>query len=83
MQTGRFAAVSDIHGNRPALDAVVADIAAVGVPDVVNLGDIVSGPLGPAETAERPMALAWPTIAGGRVSRLELEVEVEVEVVRR
>jgi len=53
----RIAAVSDIHGNLFALDAVLADIERRGVDLIVNLGDIVSGPLLPRETAERLMAL--------------------------
>jgi predicted phosphodiesterase len=60
----RFAAVSDIHGNLPALEAVLADIAREGVDATVNLGDIVSGPLWPAETADLLMALDLPTLAG-------------------
>lgn len=60
----RIAAVSDIHGNLFALDAVFADIERRGVDLVVNLGDIVSGPLLPRETAERLMALGLPTIRG-------------------
>lgn len=60
----KFAAVSDIHGNLPALEAVLADIAREGVDAIVNLGDIVSGPLWPAETADRLMPLDWPTLAG-------------------
>jgi predicted phosphodiesterase len=60
----RLAAVSDIHGNLPALDAVLADIARERVDATLNLGDILSGPLWPAETAERLMALNLPTIAG-------------------
>jgi predicted phosphodiesterase len=60
----RFAAISDIHGNLPALEAVLADIAAQGVDTVVNLGDIVSGPLWPDETAARLIPLALPTLAG-------------------
>ncbi len=60
----RLAAVTDIHGNLPALEAVLADIARSQVDLVVNLGDIVSGPLWPVETADRLMALALPTIRG-------------------
>jgi putative phosphoesterase len=60
----RIAAVSDIHGNLFALDAVLADIERRGVDLTVNLGDIVSGPLLPRETAERLMALGLPTIRG-------------------
>jgi Icc-related predicted phosphoesterase len=59
----RIAAISDIHGNLAALDAVLADIAVRGVDLTVNMGDIVSGPLDPAGTAERLMALDLPTIS--------------------
>jgi predicted phosphodiesterase len=59
-----LAVVSDIHGNLPALEAVAADAGAVD--GWLNLGDILSGPLWPAETADWLMApgRAWPTIAG-------------------
>jgi putative phosphoesterase len=60
----RIAALSDIHGNLWALDAVLADIDRRGVDLVVNLGDIISGPLLPRETAERLMELDFPTISG-------------------
>ena len=60
----RIAAISDIHGNLPALEAVLADIARRGVDMVVNLGDILSGPLLPRATAARLMPLNFPTIAG-------------------
>jgi predicted phosphodiesterase len=60
----KIAAVSDIHGNLPALDAVLADIERRGADVIVNLGDILSGPLLPGETAERLMALHLPTIGG-------------------
>ncbi len=60
----RIAAVSDIHGNLLALDAVLDDIAASGADVTVNLGDIVSGPLWIAATADRLMALTLPTIRG-------------------
>jgi putative phosphoesterase len=60
----RLAVVSDIHGNLWALNAVLSDIAKRDVQMTINLGDILSGPLLPAETAERLMALTLPTIAG-------------------
>lgn len=66
----RFATVSDIHGNLPALEAVIDDIGARGVARVVNLGDSLSGPLWPVETAERLMALGWPTLAGNHERQL-------------
>ena len=60
----KLAAISDIHGNLPALQAVLADIERQGVDQVVNLGDILSGPLQPAETAELLMARNFTTIRG-------------------
>jgi len=60
----RYAILSDIHGNLPALEAVVADAEAQGCNAFVNLGDILSGPLWPNETADYLMARDWPTIAG-------------------
>ena len=44
----RVAAISDIHGNLPALEAVLADIEREGVDQIVVAGDTVSGPW-PAE----------------------------------
>lgn len=60
----RIAAISDIHGNLAALEAVLADIARRRVDMVVNLGDILSGPLQPRATAARLIPLNFPTIAG-------------------
>jgi predicted phosphodiesterase len=58
------AILSDIHGNLPALEAVVADAEARGCTLFVNLGDMLSGPLWPRETAEYLMARDWATLAG-------------------
>jgi predicted phosphodiesterase len=66
----RIAVVSDIHGNLPALEAVLADIARAGADVTVNLGDIVSGPLWPCETADRLMTLHLPTIRGNHERQL-------------
>jgi predicted phosphodiesterase len=52
----RISFVSDIHGNLPALEAVVKDIDRRGVDAVINLGDSLSGPLMPLETARFLMA---------------------------
>ena len=66
----RIAAISDIHGNLGALDAVLADIARRGADLTVNLGDILSGPLQPGETAARLMPLGLPTIRGNHERQL-------------
>ncbi len=66
----RLAVLSDIHGNLPALKAVVADARAQGCTRFVDLGDTLSGPLWPAETADYLMARDWPTIAGNHERQL-------------
>ena len=38
---GRFAVISDIHGNLHALEAVLARIHKLGIGDIICLGDIV------------------------------------------
>ncbi|WP_415973450.1 metallophosphoesterase family protein [Rhodococcus sp. 077-4] len=60
----RVALIADIHGNIAALDAVLEDIERQRVDSVVNLGDLLSGGLHPRRTADRLMALDFPTIAG-------------------
>ena len=66
----KLAVISDIHGNLPALQAVLADIARQGVDQTLNLGDILSGPLQPAETAELLMAQDFVTIRGNHERQL-------------
>src|SRR3982750_4326374 len=66
----KIAAISDIHGNIAALDAVLADAAARQVDQIVNLGDICSGGLFPRETADRLMPLDLPTISGNHERQL-------------
>ena len=53
----RFAAIADVHGNYLALEAVLADIRAQGIADIVNLGDMASGPLDARRTMDALMAL--------------------------
>jgi predicted phosphodiesterase len=53
----RFAAIADIHGNYLALEAVLADIRALGIDAIVNLGDMVSGPLDARRTMDVLKAL--------------------------
>jgi hypothetical protein len=60
----RLAILADIHGNVFALEAVLADLEQRRVDQIVNLGDCVSGPLWPRETAELLMRLDWPSIRG-------------------
>jgi diadenosine tetraphosphatase ApaH/serine/threonine PP2A family protein phosphatase len=53
----RFAAIADVHGNYLALQAVIADIRVHGIDEIVNLGDMASGPLDARRTMDALMAL--------------------------
>lgn len=53
----RFAAIADVHGNHLALEAVLADIRAQAITDIVNLGDMASGPLDARRTLDRLMSI--------------------------
>lgn len=53
-----------MHGNAPALDAVLEHIAGQHVDAIVCLGDHVSGPIDPAGAAERLMGLGAVAISG-------------------
>jgi predicted phosphodiesterase len=52
----RVAALFDIHGNLPALEAVLDEVERAGVDVIVLGGDMTAGPMTP-ETLERLMAL--------------------------
>jgi predicted phosphodiesterase len=64
--TMKFAAIADVHGNIAALEAVLADIAAAAITEVVNLGDHISGPLEPRRTADLLMKCGFPSIRGNQ-----------------
>lgn len=60
----RIAAIADIHGNLPALHAVLADISRNDIDLICNLGDCVSGPLWPRETWEALQVVPMRTVRG-------------------
>jgi putative phosphoesterase len=55
----RVAALYDIHGNLPALEAVLAELETCGVDLIVCGGDVVAGPM-PRETLDRLLSLNRP-----------------------
>jgi predicted phosphodiesterase len=57
----RVAVLADIHGNLPALEAVLDDVATAGVDAIVLNGDVVAGPM-PVETLDRLAALGDRTV---------------------
>jgi hypothetical protein len=67
------AALADIHGNLPALEAVLADPRCAAADSVVVLGDVVTGTF-PAETFDRVTALDKPArFLRGNADRLALD----------
>jgi putative phosphoesterase len=52
----RVAALYDVHGNLPALEAVLDEVATLGVDTIVVGGDVVAGPF-PRQTFDRLAAL--------------------------
>jgi putative phosphoesterase len=68
----RVAALYDVHGNLPALEAVLADVEREDVETIVSGGDLVSGPMG-VEALER--LSAWPDVRflRGNADRLVVE----------
>lgn len=55
----RVAALCDIHGNLPALEAVLAEVRDAGIDEVIVGGDALPGPM-PVETLDLLAALHLP-----------------------
>lgn len=60
----RFAIISDIHGNLPALEAVLADIERQGVNEIYHLGDLVGYNPFPNETVALIASRGIPGLRG-------------------
>jgi putative phosphoesterase len=69
----RIAVLCDIHGNLPALQAVLAEVEKAGVDMVVFGGDVAAGPM-PVETIEVLAAYSGPArFVRGNADRLMVE----------
>ena len=68
----RVAALYDIHGNLPALEAVLAEAEDVGTEAVVFGGDVVGGPFS-AEVYDRATAVREARFVRGNADRMVLE----------
>jgi len=64
----RVAALSDIHGNLPALEAVLSEVELEKPDLIVSCGDVASGPM-PAETISLLMALPGARFVRGNADR--------------
>lgn len=60
----RVAVIADIHGNCVALDAVLADLKAHAVDQIVCLGDAIQGGPQPAEVVARLREVGCPVVSG-------------------
>jgi predicted phosphodiesterase len=60
----RIAIVSDIHGNRAAFEAVLADLRQTSPDLILHGGDLPHGGASPAEIVDRIRDLGWPGVAG-------------------
>ena len=59
-----IAFISDIHGNLPALQAVLGDITEQGVSEIICLGDVVGYGGQPAECVELLQERGIATLKG-------------------
>ena len=66
----RVAALYDIHGNLPALEAVLAEVEREGVDAIVIGGDIASGPPQPREVVELVRSLPNAHCIRGNADRV-------------
>jgi predicted phosphodiesterase len=60
----RIAIVSDIHGNRTAFEAVLADLRQASPDLIFHGGDVADGGASPTETLDRIRELGWPGVMG-------------------
>jgi len=75
-----LAVLADIHGNAPALEAVLTHAQKNNITRFVNLGDTFYGPLDPKATWEILRSMDIPTILGNQ-DRILLENGAEWEQV--
>jgi predicted phosphodiesterase len=60
----KIAIIADIHGNLPALEAVLANVDAEGIERIVCLGDVATLGPQPREVIARLRALGCPAVMG-------------------
>lgn len=60
----RLALIADIHGNLPALEAVLQELAQKRVEQIICLGDVAAGGPQPLQVLERLQQLACPVVMG-------------------
>ena len=73
----RTAIVSDIHGNRTAFEAVLADLRQTSPDLILHGGDLADGGAGPAEIVDRIRDLGWQGVAGNGEEALSMPETLE------
>ena len=68
----RIAIVSDIHGNRTAFEAVLADLRQTSPDLILHGGDLADGGSSPAEIVDRIRDLGWPGVFGNTDEMLSM-----------
>ncbi len=66
----RIAFLADIHGNSWALEAVLDHVRCQSVTRIVDLGDVLYGPLNPLETFRQLAEAQTPVTISGNMDRL-------------
>jgi len=73
----RIAIVSDIHGNRTAFEAVLADLRQTSPDLILHGGDLADGGASPVEILDQIRDLGWPGVVGNTDEMLSLPQTLE------
>jgi len=73
----RIAVVSDIHGNRTAFEAVLADLRQTSPDLVLHGGDLTDAGASPAEIVDQIRDLGWPGVIGNGEEALSMPETLE------
>lgn len=73
----RIAIVSDIHGNRTAFEAVLADLRQTSPDLILHGGDLADSGASPVEIVDRIRDLGWPGVIGNTDEMLAMPETLE------
>ncbi len=73
----RIAIVSDIHGNRTAFEAVLADLRETSPDFIFHGGDLADSGSSPVEILDRVRDLGWPGVVGNTDEMLAMPETLE------
>ncbi len=73
----RIAIISDIHGNRTAFEAVLADLRQTSPDLILHGGDLADAGSSPVEIVDQIRTLGWPGVLGNTDEMLTTPQSVE------